>query len=119
MAYFEESLTGITSEWYMDQEITHWHVWDDLARAFVREFQYNVDIAPDRNSLSNLKKKTAEYFCEYVVKWREQAAKVKPPLDETEMVTVFLQAQDVDYFQKMMFAMGKPFAEAMKIGEMV
>ena len=59
----------------MDQEIAHWHVWDDLARDFVRQFQYNVDIAPDRNSLSNLKKNNAESFREYAIRWREQAAR--------------------------------------------
>ncbi|XP_070036165.1 uncharacterized protein [Nicotiana tomentosiformis] len=103
----------------MDQEISHWHIWDDLARDFVRQFQYNVDIALDRNSLSNLKKKTMESFREYAIKWREQAARVKPPMDETEMVTVFLQDQEVDYFQNMISGMGKPFAGAIKIGEMV
>ncbi|XP_070023184.1 uncharacterized protein [Nicotiana sylvestris] len=98
MAYFGESLSEIASEWYTDQEITHWHVWDDMARDFVRQFQCNVDIAPDRNSLSNLKKNTAESFREYVVKWREQAARVKPPMGEIELVTVFLQAQEANYF---------------------
>ncbi|XP_070018007.1 uncharacterized protein [Nicotiana sylvestris] len=86
MAYFGESLVGITSEW---------------------------------NSLSNLKKKSSESFREYAVKWREQAARVKPPMDETEMVSVFLQAQEADYYQNMMSAMGKTFVEAIKIGEMV
>lgn len=47
MAYFGESLVGIASEWYMNQEI-------------VRQFQRNVDIDLDRNSFSNLKKKTAK-----------------------------------------------------------
>ncbi|XP_070004728.1 uncharacterized protein [Nicotiana sylvestris] len=119
MAYFWESLTGIASEWYTDQEIIHWHVWDDMARDFVRQFQYNVDIAPDRNSLSNLEKKTAKSFRKYAVKWREQASRVKPPMDEIEMVTVFLEALEADYFQNMMSAMEKPFDEAIKIGEMV
>ncbi|XP_075095495.1 uncharacterized protein LOC142173748 [Nicotiana tabacum] len=119
MAYFGEILTGIMSEWYMDQDISHWHIWDDLARDFVRPFQYNVDIAPNRNSLTNFKKKIAESFREYAIKWREQAARVKSPMDETEMVNIFLQAQEADYFQNMMSAMGKPFAEAIKIGEMV
>ncbi|XP_070049078.1 uncharacterized protein [Nicotiana tomentosiformis] len=119
MAYLGESLTGIASEWYIDQDISHWHIWDDLARDFVRQFQYNIDIAPDRNSLTNFKKKIAESFREYAIKWHEQAARVKPPLDETEMVNVFLQAQEADYFQNMMSAMGKPFAEAIKIREMV
>nr|XP_016443025.1 PREDICTED: uncharacterized protein LOC107768415 [Nicotiana tabacum] len=119
MAYFGESLIEIASEWYIDQDISHWHIWDDLARDFVRQFQYNVDIAPNINSLSNLKKKASESFREYAIKWREQAARIKPPMDETEMVSVFLQAQEADYFQNMMSAMGKPFAEAIKIGQIV
>ncbi|XP_070028745.1 uncharacterized protein [Nicotiana sylvestris] len=119
MDYFGESLVDIAFEWYMDQDISHWHIWDDLARDFVRFFQYNIDIAPDRNSLSNLKKRSSESFREYTVKWREQAARVKPSMDEIEMVSIFLQAQEADYFQNMMFVMGKPFAEAIKIGEMV
>ncbi|XP_070056446.1 uncharacterized protein [Nicotiana tomentosiformis] len=119
MAYFGESLTGIASEWYMNQDISHWHIWDDLARYFIRKFQYNVDIAPDRNSLTNFKKKTAKSFREYAIKWREQEARVKPPMDETEMVNVFLQAQEADYFQNMMSSMGNPFAEGIKIKEMV
>ncbi|XP_070010192.1 uncharacterized protein [Nicotiana sylvestris] len=62
MDYFGESLVGIAYEWYMDQNITCWHIWDDLAQVFVRQFQYNIDVAPDRNSLSNLKKKSLESF---------------------------------------------------------
>ncbi|XP_070017579.1 uncharacterized protein [Nicotiana sylvestris] len=36
MAYFGETLTGIASEWYTDQEVSRWHIWDDLAGDFVR-----------------------------------------------------------------------------------
>ncbi|XP_075075635.1 uncharacterized protein LOC107810637 [Nicotiana tabacum] len=68
MTYFGESLAGAASEWFMDQNTSHWHVWDDMARAFVKQFQYNIDIAPDRNSLSNLKKKPSESFTEYAIK---------------------------------------------------
>ena len=38
MAYFGESLTGIASEWFIDQDISHWHVWDDMAQDFVQQF---------------------------------------------------------------------------------
>nr|XP_033508425.1 uncharacterized protein LOC104120055 isoform X2 [Nicotiana tomentosiformis] len=119
MAYFGESLTGVASKWFMDQETSHWHVWDDMAQAFVKQFQYNIDIASDRNSLPNLKKKPTESFREYAIKWREQAARVKPPMDDHELITVFLQDQELDYFQIMMFAVGKSFSEAIKIREMV
>ncbi|XP_070004567.1 uncharacterized protein [Nicotiana sylvestris] len=119
MAYFGESLLGVASGWFIDQDISHWHVWDDMAQAFVKQFQYNIDIAPDRNSLSNMKKKPTESFREYAIKWREPAARVKPPMDNHELITIFLEAQEPDYFQNMMSAMGRPFAEAIKIGEMV
>ena len=36
MAYFRESLTGIAFEWFIDQDISRWHVWDDIARDFVQ-----------------------------------------------------------------------------------
>ena len=62
MAYFGESLTGIASEWFIDQDISHWHVWDDMAQDFVQQFQYNLDIIPDRTSLANMKKKPSESF---------------------------------------------------------
>ncbi|XP_019241602.1 PREDICTED: uncharacterized protein LOC109221584, partial [Nicotiana attenuata] len=64
-------------------------------------------------------KKLTESFREYAMNWREQAARVKPPMDNHELITIFLEAQEPDYFQNMMFAMGRPFAEAIKIGEMV
>nr|XP_009784488.1 PREDICTED: uncharacterized protein LOC104232900 [Nicotiana sylvestris] len=83
MAYFKEILMGIASKWYMDQDISQWHIWDDSARDFIRQLQYNVDIAPHRNSLTNFKKKTVESFREYAIMWHEQAARVKPPIDET------------------------------------
>ncbi|XP_070036153.1 uncharacterized protein [Nicotiana tomentosiformis] len=80
MAYFGESLTGVASEWFMDQDTSRW---------------------------------------EYAIKWREQAARVKPPMDDRELITVFLQAQEPDYFQNMMSVVGESFLEAIKIREMV
>ncbi|XP_070022567.1 uncharacterized protein [Nicotiana sylvestris] len=119
MAYFGESLTRVASEWFMDQHTSRWYVWDDMAQAFVKQFQYNIDIALDHNSLSDLKKKPTESFREYVIKWREQATRVKSPMDDHELITVFLQVQEPDYFQNMMSAVGKSFSEAIKMGEMV
>ncbi|XP_033515623.2 uncharacterized protein [Nicotiana tomentosiformis] len=102
MAYFVESLMGVASKWFMDQDTSRWYVWDDMARAFVKQFQYNNYIAPNRNSLSNLKKKPTESYREYAIKWREQAARVKPPMDDHGLIIVFLQAQEPGYFQSMM-----------------
>ena len=40
-------------------------------------------------------------------------------MKDYELIDVFLQAQEPDYFHYLLAAMGKPFAEAIKIGEMV
>ncbi|KAK4726955.1 hypothetical protein R3W88_031872 [Solanum pinnatisectum] len=77
-------------EKYDDQDISNWHTWDNLARCFVQQFQYNIDIVPDCSSLSNMRKKTTENFNEYVIRWREQAARVKLPMKESEIIDVFL-----------------------------
>ncbi|XP_075083378.1 uncharacterized protein LOC142167121 [Nicotiana tabacum] len=119
VAYFGESLTGIASEWFIDQDISHWHVWNDMAQDFIQQFQYNIDIVPDRSSLINIKKKPTESFKEYAIKWRERAVRVKPPMNEAEMIDYFIQAQDPDYLHYMLAVIGKPFAEAIKIGEIV
>ncbi|XP_070055413.1 uncharacterized protein [Nicotiana tomentosiformis] len=52
MAYFCQSLSGATLEWYTRQNASRWYTWDDLAQAFARHFQYNIDIIPDRLSLT-------------------------------------------------------------------
>ncbi|KAM3396184.1 hypothetical protein P3S68_005190 [Capsicum galapagoense] len=44
MAYFRESLPGLASEWFVDQDIDKWISWDDLANGFVQQFQYNVEL---------------------------------------------------------------------------
>ena len=98
MAYFGESLVGIAYEWFIDQDITNCHTWDDLARCFIQKFQYNIDIVQDLSSLNNLRKKTTENFREYAIRWWEQTARVKLPMKESEMIDVFLQAQEPDYF---------------------
>ena len=52
-----------------------------------------------------MKKKSTEGFREYAIRWREQAARVKPPMKESKLVEVFIQAQDETYFQHLLPAM--------------
>nr|XP_033508526.1 uncharacterized protein LOC117273470 [Nicotiana tomentosiformis] len=90
MAYFSQSLSGAALEWYTRQDTSRWYTWDDLAQAFARHFQYNIDIVPDRLSLTKVEKRPNESFREYGFRWREQAARVYLPMEEDEMVEYFL-----------------------------
>ncbi|XP_070055432.1 uncharacterized protein [Nicotiana tomentosiformis] len=119
ITYFSESLSGATLEWYTHQSVSKWYAWDDMAQDFVRHFQYNIDIILDRSSLSKMEKKPEENFREFGLRWREQAARVSPPIDEEEMVKLFLQAQGPTYFSHLISALGKPFNDVVKMEEIV
>ncbi|KAK6780188.1 hypothetical protein RDI58_022372 [Solanum bulbocastanum] len=62
-----------------------------MAQDFVRQLQYTVNIMPDLNTFSNMRKKPNESFKEYAIKWTEQEARVKPPVDEQELVDIFIE----------------------------
>ncbi|XP_070042473.1 uncharacterized protein [Nicotiana tomentosiformis] len=119
MAYFSESLSGASLEWYTHQDVSKWYAWDDMTQDFVRHFQYNIAIILDRPSLSKMEKKHEESFREFGLRWKEQAARVSPPFDEEEMVKIFLQAQGPTYFSYLILALGQPFNDVVKMGKMV
>ncbi|PHT98111.1 hypothetical protein BC332_32968 [Capsicum chinense] len=66
-----------------------------------------------------MKKKNTESFREYEIRWREQAARLKPPMKERKIVELFIQAQDETYYQHLLPALGKSFIEVLKLGEMI
>ena len=59
---FQESLTGVAVTWYTNLEPSRVHSWKDLMVAFVRQCQYNSDMAPDRMQLQKVCKKGARIF---------------------------------------------------------
>ncbi|XP_050902843.1 uncharacterized protein LOC127115307 [Lathyrus oleraceus] len=51
MHFFQDSLSGASLEWYMQLERTHIKTWRELAEAFLKHYQYNSDMAPNRTQL--------------------------------------------------------------------
>ncbi|XP_070008207.1 uncharacterized protein [Nicotiana sylvestris] len=118
MAYFSQSLSGSALEWYTCQDHGRWYTWDDLAQAFARHFQYNIEIVPDHLSLTKIEKKSSESFRVWFSR-REQAARVNPPIEESEMVEYFLHALEPTYFGHLISVIGKSFNEVVKMGGMM
>ena len=48
MHFFHDSLAGAAVIWYTNQEASRIRTWKDLVTAFLRQYQYNSDMAPDR-----------------------------------------------------------------------
>ena len=51
MHFFQYSLAGAAVIWYTNLKASHIHTWKDLIIAFIRQYQYNSDMAPDRTQL--------------------------------------------------------------------
>ncbi|XP_028215072.1 uncharacterized protein LOC114397159 [Glycine soja] len=51
MHFFQDSLAGATVISYTNLEASHIRTWKDLITTFLRQYQYNSDMAPDRTQL--------------------------------------------------------------------
>ena len=97
----------------------HIRCWRDLAEAFVKQYQYNADMAPDRTQLQNLSLKSNECFKEYAQRWRELASRVQPPMLEKEMDNMFMNTLPGSYLERLVGCNASNFADVVSTGERV
>jgi hypothetical protein len=87
--------------------------------AFVKQYKYNMDIASDRTSLSNLEKRDKEIIREYAQRWRDLAAQVHPPILDKEMVTLFANMLKDPYYEHVMGSSAQQFTDVMAVAECI
>ena len=54
MHCFQDSLSGASLKWYMGFERNGIHCFQDLDDSFMKQYKYNLDMAPDRLQLQNM-----------------------------------------------------------------
>jgi len=111
MRFFQECLTGAAVTWYTNLEPSRVHSWKDLMVAFIRQYQNNSDMAPNRMQLQNMCKREHESFKEYAQRWRDLEAQVVPPMMEREMITMIVDMLSVFYYEKMVGYMPSSFVD--------
>ncbi|XP_015170631.1 uncharacterized protein [Solanum tuberosum] len=119
MRLFGRSLNGEALEWFTSHEIKQWSSWNALAKNFVERFAYNVEIVPDRYSLERIKRKSPESYREYAYRWRKEAARVRPPMSEKEIIEVSIHIQEPEYYDRIMLLIGAKFVEIVKVVEAI
>ncbi|KAK4730873.1 hypothetical protein R3W88_023861 [Solanum pinnatisectum] len=119
MRLFSRSLSGEALEWFTSHETRQWPSWNVLAKDFIERFAYNVEIISDRYSLEKMKQKSNKSYREFAYKWRKEAARVRPPMSEKEIVEVFVRVQEPEYYDRIMLLVGAKFAEIVKVGETI
>ncbi|XP_019433232.1 PREDICTED: uncharacterized protein LOC109340114 [Lupinus angustifolius] len=68
------SLTGAAMGWYIRLEKVQIKTFIDVSNAFMKQYKYNEDAAPDRAQLQSMAKKPEESFKEYTQRWRALAS---------------------------------------------
>jgi hypothetical protein len=114
--YFQDSLSGAALRWYMSLDSVNIRSFNDLGEAFVKQYKYNVDMAPDRDQLRSMSQKDKESFKEYAQRWRELAAQITPPLEEKEMTKIFLKTLGSFYYERMVASAPSDFTEMVNMG---
>ncbi|XP_050876852.1 uncharacterized protein LOC127080578 [Lathyrus oleraceus] len=114
-----DSLTRASLSWYMKLERRRIQSWLDLANAFLKQYKYNLDMAPDRMQLRALSKESNESFRGYAQRWRELAARIEPPLLDKELMGLFRDALQIPYFERMISSAASDFAHLVTIGERI
>jgi len=119
MDFFQESLTRVALNWYMHLELARVRSWKDLIDAFLKQYKYNMVMAPDRMQLQSMAKKSSETFKEYAQRWRELAAQVAPPLHEKEMITMFVETLEAPFYERVLGSVSSNFSDIVTIGERI
>ncbi|XP_070017518.1 uncharacterized protein [Nicotiana sylvestris] len=73
----------------------------------------------EKGDPKNLKKKPTETFREYGTRWRSEAAKVKPALNEEWINKFFVWAHDPQYYERLMVIENHKFSDIIKFGERI
>ncbi|XP_071904272.1 uncharacterized protein [Coffea arabica] len=107
---FPESLEGDTLDWYSNLKPEEVKTWLDLSNAFIRQYEYNCELAPTRTTLEGTKRRPSEDHKTYAKRWRKIAAKVEPPMTEDEIIRTFIKAHDPPYFEEIFRMTGCTFA---------
>jgi len=119
MHFFQDSLAGAVVACYTNLEASQVQSWKDLATAFIRQYQYNTDMAPDRNQLQSMSKREQESIKEYAQRWRDLAAQVIPPMTEREMITIMVDTLPTFYYEKLIGYMPANFADFIFVRERI
>ncbi|KAL9334464.1 hypothetical protein Peur_074603 [Populus x canadensis] len=97
--FFQDSLSDVALTWYMRLDNTKVKGWKDLVDAFIRQYKFDMDIAPDRSSLHSLEKGHKESI-------REPLMTI-PPTSNVNFTSPYLKnqtnTQNIPYHQKNTF----------------
>ncbi|GKV34375.1 hypothetical protein SLEP1_g42752 [Rubroshorea leprosula] len=117
--YFQDSLSGPASIWFSILDKKKIWTFKDVSQAFMKQYEYNISLAPTRDSLQRVTKKGNETFKEFAQRWRSEAAKVLPPLSDNEICSLFIKSTTGTFRAWLAPCVGYTFAQLVIAGEQI
>jgi len=90
-----------------------------LAKAFKKQYQLNLELAPDRITLENTKKRVDEIVKEYAQRWQWIVVQVNPLLSENKIISIFINTFKALYFECIICNTLKQFLDIVVVFEIV
>lgn len=90
-----------------------------MAEDFLKHYQYNTAMAPNRTQLQNLTQKFDETFKEYAQRWRELSVRVQPDLLERELIDMFMGNLQGPYLDRMVGSTSSGFSDLVIVGKRI
>jgi hypothetical protein len=119
MHFFQDSLSEATLSWYIRLDNTKIHRWKDLVDAFIKQYKYSMDIALDRTSLSNLKKKGQGKHKGIHIEIEKFSGTGATPLLDKEIVTLFANTLKASYYEHVMGRSTQQFTDVVVAAERI
>lgn len=116
---FQDSLFATSLDWYMSLECSKVRSLKDLSETFLKQYMYNLDMAPTRLQLQNQACKSSKTLKEYAQRWREMASRVTLALADAELVNIFMSTLQGMYYEKMVGSSSSNFIDIVTIGERI
>ncbi|XP_042508681.1 uncharacterized protein LOC122084475 [Macadamia integrifolia] len=101
---FQFSLTGAAHHWLMALDSSSTRTWDDMMKAFTRQYSYNTEIELTRRELETTKQAAGEGFTSYLKRFRDKAAQMWDRPNEREQVGMIVRGLR-DPYRKFLFAL--------------
>ncbi|GKV01716.1 hypothetical protein SLEP1_g14257 [Rubroshorea leprosula] len=117
--YFQDNLSGPASVWFLTLDKKKIRTFRDVSQAFMKPYEYNMSLAPTRDSLQRITKKGNETFKEFAQRWRSEAAKVIPPLTDSEICSLFIKSTTGTFRAWLAPCVGYTFAQLVIAGEQI
>ncbi|KAH7852473.1 hypothetical protein Vadar_025178 [Vaccinium darrowii] len=113
---FHETLTGPALQWLLSLDISRRQTWEEMAAAFIKQYEYNVQLKVTTRELESIKMKEKESFAEFVKRWRVKAAQMTDRPSDKDQMRIITKNLQPDLAQYMVMAQAHNFETYFETG---